>query len=339
MERMEDARNVDVAVVGGGPGGILAGYYLKRNDISYVVFERGLAGNLWRGMRPGMILLSPSVPGADWTSLTLDQPLWKMKGVRKPFPTRDDFLCYLEKFVLDNEIRILERCPVEVVVREEDGFRLVTAEGEYRSRFVIVATGCYGKPRFPEIPGIEGNPVAIHSHDYFHCMSYEGKRVLVVGGGNTAAEITIELAGTSRVTLLTKGELKFFTETKDLSHIRGLSESILRELIQFGIVTHVKDDAIERLEGSRVFFSSGREESFDRVIFATGYGPSLPVIEGGEVEVNEEGLPVITKVGESTSLPGLFFAGSLALFHRRCRFIHGFRSEVEKVVWAIFDRL
>jgi len=337
---MLDGAFFDVCVVGAGPGGILTGYYLGRNDVDYVVLERGLIGESWRRMRPGMVLLSPSIPGADWTSLTLDQPLWSLKGVSRPFPSRDDFLCYLEKFVMDNSINVRDRCGVSFIERVEDGFILHTDEGTgIRARFVVIATGCYGLPKFPEIKGVMSNSHVIHASDYFHCMAYEGRKVLVVGGGNTAAEIAIELSGTSRVTLLTRGELKFFTRTGDLSHIRGLSESVLKELIQFRIVRHIADDEISELEGGRVRFESGKEEEFDRIIFATGYHPRLPRFEGIEIETDEEGIPLITGSGESISASGVFFAGSLAMFHKRCRFIHGFRNEVERVTWAIFDRL
>ncbi|MBS1244146.1 MAG: binding domain [Deltaproteobacteria bacterium] len=61
-------------------------------------------------------------------------------------------------------------------------------------------------------------------------------------------------------------------------------------------------------------------------------------VEGGAVDVGEKGFPRISPAGES-SVPGLYFCGSLAMFHRRCAFIHGFRNYVEKVFWDIADRL
>ena len=85
-------------------------------------------------------------------------------------------------------------------------------------------------------------------------------------------------------------------------------------------------------------FRSGDEREFDRIICATGYSPGWLPVEGGEVKAGPDGFPAITSSGES-SVPGLYFCGSLARFHRRCAFIHGFRNYVEKVFWDIADRL
>ena len=85
-------------------------------------------------------------------------------------------------------------------------------------------------------------------------------------------------------------------------------------------------------------FASGARESFDWIVCATGYCPRWILVEGGTVDVGEKGYPRISPAGES-SVPGLYFCGSLAMFHPRCAFIHGFRNYVEKVFWDIADRL
>lgn len=329
----------DVVIIGGGPAGILASYFLQRNEVENIILERRLVGNSWRMMRSGMILLSPAIPGSDWTSLTLKQPIWSLPSMKRPFPTKDDFICYLEKFVMDNEIPVMEYCDVTGVKKAEGGFEVGFPGGSYHSKFVIVATGSYNKPRFLDIEGLTDNPSVVHSSDYFNCMTYFGKKVLVVGGGNSAAEIAAELSGIARVTLLSRGSLKFFTETDDLADIRGLSESILKELIKFKIIEHIEDDNLREVEGGMVTFTSGKRVAYDRIILGTGFIPSIPRFEGLKVSVDGEGLPDITGQGESVSSPGIFFVGSLALFNERCKFIHGFRNEVEKITWAIFDRL
>ncbi len=169
-------------------------------------------------------------------------------------------------------------------------------------------------------------------------MAYDGKRVLVIGGGNSAAELAIELAGTARTTMCTRGPLRFFSESGELDHIRGSSESILKELFLFRILSLREADPVVALSGGTATFASGTRETFDWIVFATGYRPRWIPIEGGTVEIGGKGFPAISKVGES-SLPGLFFCGSLALFNPRCAFIHGFRNYVEKVFWDIADRL
>lgn len=329
----------DVAIIGGGPAGLLLSSYCKEHRIRFQTLERGKIGQAWRDMRPGMVLLSPAVPGTDWTSLTLSHPLWELPGTRRPFPTREDFLCYIDAFVRENGLSVSERTQAVKARVTPGGFVVATDAGdEIASRFLVVATGASSFPRFPAVPGIDGNPFVIHSTDFVNCMAYDRKRVLVIGGGNSAAEICIELAGTAEVTMCTRHPLRFFSESGILEDIRGSSESVLKELIRFRIVALREADPVVELSGGGVRFQGGAEETFDRIVCATGFHPRWLPVEGGTVETMDGGFPRISAVGES-SVPGLYFCGSLAKFHRRCAFIHGFRNYVEKVFWDIADRL
>jgi len=328
----------DVLVVGGGPAGLLLAHFLQEHGIDYLVLERGKIAQSWRMMRQGMVLLSPSVPGTDWTSLTLKDPLWALPGAQRPFPSREDFLCYVDAFAREHLLRISENTEAARAAVVPGGFAVSVSGGEHRCRFLVLATGASTRPSFPGIPGLPGNPLVVHSGDFVHCMAYSGKGVLVIGGGNSAAEIAIALAGTADVTLCTRGPMRCFSETGDLEDIRGSSESALKELIRFGIVHLREDDPAVSIRDRRVRFRSGAEAEFDRIICATGYSPAWLPVEGGEVKAGPEGFPVISLSGES-SVPGLYFCGSLARFHRRCAFIHGFRNYVEKIFWDIADKL
>jgi len=329
----------DVVIVGGGPAGILLAHHFREHGIRYKVLERGKVGQSWREMRPGMVLLSPGVPGTDWTSLTLDRPIWSFPGVRRPFPTREDFLCYVDAFARDGRVEVAERTGVVGARRTPEGFAVEVSGGvEIPCRFLVIATGSASVPCYPEIPGIAGNRRVIHSGDFLNCMAYDRKRVLVIGGGNSAAELCIELAGTARTTMCTRGPLRCFSETGELGHIRGTSESVLKELFRFGILSLREADPVVSLSDGTAEFASGARESFDSIACATGYRPRWIPVEGVTVDVGDDGYPRISQVGES-SVPGLYFCGSLAMFHPRCAFIHGFRNYVEKVFWDIADRL
>jgi len=328
----------DVIIAGGGPGGLILAHFLEEHGITYQVLERGKTAQSWRMMRQGMILLSPSVAGTDWTSLTLKHPLWAIPGVRKPFPSREDFLCYVDAFARENRLRIAENTPAVRATVIPRGFSVETSNGEMSCRFLVIATGSSSEPAYPDISGIVSNPFVLHSSDFVHCMAYREMRVLIIGGGNSAAEIALEMAGTARVTVCTRGPMRYFSETGDLEDIRGSSESVLKECIRFGIITLREGDPAVNVAGRRVLFQSGERKEFDWIICATGYRPAWIPIEGGSVQTDKEGYPVISSTGQS-SLPGLYFCGSLARFNKRCAFIHGFRNYVEKVFWDIADRL
>ena len=329
----------DVVIVGGGPAGILLAHHFREHGIRHQVLERGKAVQSWRDMRPGMVLLSPGVPGTDWTSLTLERPIWSFPGVRRPFPTREDFLCYVDAFARDQRVEVTERTEVIGARRTPGGFAVaVSGGGEIPCRFLVIATGSSSVPFYPEVPGIAGNLRVLHSGDFLNCMAYDRKRVLVIGGGNSAAELCIELAGTARTTMCTRSPLRYFSESGELDHIRGTSESVLKELFRFGILSLREADPLVSLSDGTAAFASGARESFDTIVCATGYRPRWIPVDGGTVDVGEKGYPRISAVGES-SVPGLYFCGSLAMFHPRCAFIHGFRNYVEKVFWDIADRL
>jgi putative flavoprotein involved in K+ transport len=328
----------EVLIVGGGPAGLLLAHNFQEHGIDYRILERGKVAQSWRMMREGMVLLSPSVPGADWTSLSLLHPLWALPGVRKPFPRREDFLCYVESFTRENLLRVSENTSADRAVVVPGGFVVETSAGQMGCRFLVLASGSTSLPAYPDLPGVERNPYVLHASDFIHCMTYGDKRVLIVGGGNSAAEIAIELAGTARVTLCTRGPMRYFSETGELEHIRGSSESVLKECIRFGIIRLREEDPPTGISGQRVRFRGGEEEEFDWIICATGYRPGWIPIEGRAVQTGEYGFPRISATGEST-LPGLYFCGSLARFNRRCAFIHGFRNYVEKVFWDIADKV
>jgi putative flavoprotein involved in K+ transport len=328
----------DVIIAGGGPGGLILAHFLEEHGITYQVLERGKTAQSWRMMRQGMILLSPSIAGTDWTSLTLKHPLWAIPGVRKPFPSREDFLCYVDAFARENRLRIAENTPAVRAAVIPRGFSVETSNGEMSCRFLVIATGSSSEPAYPDISGIVSNPFVLHSSDFVHCMAYREMRVLIIGGGNSAAEIALEMAGTAQVTVCTRGPMRYFSETGDLEDIRGSSESTLKECIRFGIITLREGDPAVNVAGRWVLFQSGERKEFDWIICATGYRPAWIPIEGGSVQTDKEGYPVISSTGQS-SLPGLYFCGSLARFNKRCAFIHGFRNYVEKVFWDIADRL
>lgn len=330
----------DVLIIGGGPAGLLTSYYLKRFGLEPLILERDRLGQSWRNMRDSMTMLSPADVRHDLTSLTFDDPISSTQKLKGPFATKEEFISYLDFFALKNSIEISENSSVSSIAASEDSFSVSTEEGHvYNSSIVVVATGVAANPFIPHIAGIDNNPRVAHSSRSRSLEEYRGKRVLIVGAGNSAAELVIELSGAASVTLAARGRLKYYSDTDDLSNIRGLSESLLKELIKFKIIELRENCQVASIDGGRVCFGDGTLAEFDEVIFATGYMPRLPEFEGIEVAKTADGYPIVSANCESVSAKGLYFSGPLAHNNRYCSFIHCFRPMVEPMALEIAERL
>ncbi|MDH3974010.1 MAG: NAD(P)-binding domain-containing protein [Deltaproteobacteria bacterium] len=330
--------NNKVIVIGGGPAGLLTAYHLKQFGLSSLILEKKQPGQSWREMKDGMVMLSPAVAQHDLTSLTFRNPIWSAVKLQGAFATKEEFLQYLDIFIRENKLSIKSNSAVSKISPIEGGFSVHTEEGKkYEAPVVVVATGVISNPHIPNIPGVRGNDRVIHSREYGSFEGYRGRRVLIVGAGNSGAELTVELSGICKLTLATKSRLKFYSRTKDLSHIRGLSESLLKELISFKIIDLMEKVEVEEIKGGTVLFSDGREKEFDKIIFATGYRPYLPDFESIPLKISKSGYPIVTSTCESKSVKGIYFTGPLAHTNRYCSFIHCFRPMVEPMALHIAE--
>lgn len=328
----------DLLIIGAGPAGLKAAEQAEDLNLDYLILESGKIGQAWRNVRPDMRLLSPCHPQRDWTSLSYKFPIWK-RDVDRPYCTASDFVEYLEAFADHFKLNIRTGIQVNSVTFDDGQFYLVTESDErFIAKNVLVASGVFGNPYLPDIPGIKNNPAVVHSHDYSGSAEYEKQRVLIIGAGNSAAEIATDLAGKAMVYLVHRGELEFFSDTKKLQDIRGISESYLRELIQMEIIRYYSYQNLIEIKGNRAFFKD-RVLEVDKVIFATGYRPSLRMLDTLELRFGKNNSPEVTMVGQSIQYPGLFFAGPLIYPSPSGVVIHTFVKQLEKTVQRISERI
>jgi putative flavoprotein involved in K+ transport len=186
-----------VTVVGAGPAGLAVAACLRRRGIGGTVLERGDGvGESWRHRYERLHLHTPRVQS-------------HLPGYRIPrrfgrWVARGDLVDYLEAYAAYH--RIAPVCGVDVSRLDRDGagWRLTTSDGERHARSVVVATGYNNVPYLPDWPGRHGFAgVLLHASDYRRPEPYLDADVLVVGTGNTGAEIAAELAerGARRVRL------------------------------------------------------------------------------------------------------------------------------------------
>ncbi|MER6426743.1 NAD(P)/FAD-dependent oxidoreductase [Streptomyces sp900105245] len=189
-----------VYVIGAGPGGLAAAYALRARGIRAVVLEKAdRVGASWRGHY-------------DRLHLHTTRRLSGLPGLAMPrrfgrWVSRDNVVRYLEKYAEHHELEIVTGVEVHRVERSGDGTGwLLHASGgrELTGSAVVVATGFNHTPRIPDWPGREGYDGDFrHAGEYRDAEPYAGRDVLVVGAGNTGAEIAVDLAegGAARVRL------------------------------------------------------------------------------------------------------------------------------------------
>ncbi|MEU6666442.1 NAD(P)/FAD-dependent oxidoreductase [Streptomyces sp. NPDC046727] len=189
-----------VYVIGAGPGGLAAAHALRARGIRAVVLEKSdQVGASWRGHY-------------DRLHLHTTRRLSALPGLRMPrrfgrWVARDNVVRYLEKYAEHHELEIVTGVEVHRVERAGDGTGwLLHASGgrELTGSAVVVATGFNHTPRLPDWPGREGyGGELLHAGDYRNAEPYRGRDVLVVGIGNTGAEIAVDLVegGAARVRL------------------------------------------------------------------------------------------------------------------------------------------
>ncbi|QNT94631.1 monooxygenase [Streptomyces griseofuscus] len=187
-------------VIGAGPGGLAAAYALRARGIRTVVLEKSDAvGASWRRHY-------------DRLHLHTTRRLSALPGLKIPrrfgrWVSRDDLVRYLEKYAEHHELEIVTGVEVHRVERAEGGTGwLLHASGgrELTGSAVVVATGYNHTPRIPDWPGRQSyGGELLHAGAYRNAEPYAGRDVLVVGAGNTGAEIAVDLVegGAARVRL------------------------------------------------------------------------------------------------------------------------------------------
>ncbi|MFI6119655.1 flavin-containing monooxygenase [Streptomyces sp. NPDC051064] len=187
-----------VYVIGGGPGGLAAAAALREQGVRAVVLEKsGSVGTSWRNHYDRLHLHTTR----RWSAL----PGLAMPRQFGRWVSRDDMVRYLEKYAEHHELEVVTGVEVSRIERTADGtgWQLSATGGRVLTgRAVVVATGFNHTPRIPRWPGREDfTGELVHAARYRGPAPYAGKDVLVVGIGNTGAEIAVDLVegGASRV--------------------------------------------------------------------------------------------------------------------------------------------
>jgi putative flavoprotein involved in K+ transport len=176
----------EVVVIGAGPAGLAAGGALRHNGIGSIVLERDSVGASWRKHYDRLHLHT-----VRWLS---HLPGYKLPRRYGNWVARDDVVEYLEDYVDAHNLDVRTGVEVEGLERNGDDWIVRTSDSDFEAPRVVVATGYNKHQHLPDWPGLASyTGELIHSGDYKNAEPYVGKTVLVVGTGNSGAEICVDL--------------------------------------------------------------------------------------------------------------------------------------------------
>lgn len=327
-----------VVVVGTGPGGIQTSYDLRRFGIDHAFIGADAGpGGMFRRFPLYERLITWSRPYAsvdrdsreyykyDWNSMVTD--VTSHKGMVAEvtqgadyFPSRADMEQSMALFAERAGVVARYDCPWLATRREDDGsFVLTTADGEYRCRVAVFAIGMT-EPWRPDIPGLEEVP---HYVDLVGAARerFVGKQVFVIGKRNSGYEVAHALLPVARRLFLGSphaSKPSITTGTPSPPRARYVQPLEDAQLAGGTVVLNCTIEKVERTaSGYRVHTAdsrTGEPRSYDvdEVIAATGFGtPLLDLPELGVATFYKDRLPRQTHFWESTTVPGIYFSGSI----------------------------
>ena len=227
----DDATVVDVAIVGSGPAGLSAGLQALKLGLRYVVLEQGSLSDTVRKYPRHKVLL------AEPLRVPLYGDLWVADT------SKESLIAMWERIVANAGLTVSTHQKVEHIERVDGGFEVTTPNGTLRAQRVVLAMGRRGSPRRLNVPGEEQEKVF---YDIVEMEAFAGRRLLVVGGGDSAIESALGLANQSgaEVTISYRGET--FGRIKDRNREkldRAVAEGRIRLLLR-SEVREIRTDVV-----------------------------------------------------------------------------------------------
>ncbi|MEV3933868.1 MULTISPECIES: ArsO family NAD(P)H-dependent flavin-containing monooxygenase [unclassified Streptomyces] len=286
---------VDVVVVGGGQAGLAAGYHLRRQGLDFTVLDADPApGGSWQHMWDSLHLFSP----AEHSSLP-GRLMPAQAG--ELYPDAGHVVDYLADYEKRYDAAAQHGTRVDAVRRDGESLLVEADTGTWRARAVISATGTWSRPFLPAVRGrsaFAGRQ--LHTVNYRRSADFTGQRVVVVGGGNSGAQIAADLSldGLVEVTWVTQRPPRFLADDIDgralfdvaTARRRALEAgrsdtggvASLGDIVAVPPVRAARDAGLlaakpmfARLTADGVQWADGSHTGVDAVIWCTGFRPAL----------------------------------------------------------------
>ncbi len=353
---------LDVVVLGGGQAGLATGYYLARRNLRFVILDASpRIGDVWRRRWDSLRLFSP----ARFDGL----PGMAFPAPADSFPTKDEMADYLEAYAARFELPVRTGVAVDRVARRGAGYVVTAGDVEFEADHVVVAMASYQRPRVPAFAkDLRPDIAQLHSLDYRSPSQLREGSVLVVGAGNSGAEIAVEVVKRGHATWLSG---------RDVGHVPFKSEGLIARLFLlrfvFRVIFHrllsVKTPIGRRAHakrheqrpplirtrpadlqragvqrGPRVvgvreglpLLQDGRVLDVNSVVWCTGFDPGLSWID----------CPIFDAHGDPrhdsgvvTDEPGLYFVGQHFLYALSSSMVHGVGRDAARIVETVASRV
>jgi cation diffusion facilitator CzcD-associated flavoprotein CzcO len=321
---MTTQESVDVLIIGGGQAALSTAYFLRRTQLSYLLLDdQAQPGGAWQHGWDSLRLFSP----ASWSSIAG----WQMPNPQPGYPHRDAVIDYLSQYEARYQLPVERPLHVDSVTREGELFVVQAGSRQWRCRAVVSATGTWSKPFIPEYPGsAQFVGQQLHSAHYRDPQDFAGKRVLVVGGGNSGAQILAEVSKVADTLWITPEPPAFLSDEVDgrvlferaterwKAHqegrvieqpVGGLGDIVMvepvREARERGVLT--AERPFQRFTAEGVEWIDGRREAVDAVIWCTGFRPALDHLQA--LDVLEADGKVAVEGTRACKEPGLWLVG------------------------------
>ena len=356
MKKGYNSQRIQTIVIGGGQAGLAVGYHLAKRHLPFLILDANQrVGDAWRNRWDSLRLFNPAryagLPGLAFPA----------RG--DSFPTKDQMADYLANYAKRFVLPVRNGIKVDRLWKEGDRFIMTSRRERFESENVVVAMANYQVPRVPAFardldPGI----VQFHSHEYRNPSQLQEGGVLVVGVGNSGADIAIEVARSHQTWLSGKESghipwpidsvisrfflvrlVRFFghhiltvatpigrkLRPKLLSTATPLVRVKPKDLIDAGV------ESVSRVVGvrnGRPLLADGRTLDVQNVIWCTGYEHGFPWID---LPLSEDhGLPLHER-GIVANVPGLYFVGLHFLYSMTSATLMGIGRDAARVVKAI----
>jgi putative flavoprotein involved in K+ transport len=346
-------------VIGGGQAGLSVGYHLKKQGRPFVILDANeRIGDAWRKRWDSLRLFTP----ARYSGLAG----WRFPAPALSFPTKDEMADYLEAYAARFDLPIRTGVKMDRLSRQADRYVLTAGGRRFEAEHVVVATGANQVPKVPAFADeLHSSIVQLHSSQYRNPSQLQEGAVLVVGAGNSGAEIAFEVSRTHATYLSGKpsGQLpvrhgpvaaRFFfpvvrfvghhvltlrtpigrkVQPEFISHGAPLIRVKLKDLIATGVKQVPRTVSVE---DGRPVLKDGRVLDVSNVIWCTGFREEFPWID--LPIFGEDGRPLHER-GVVVGEPGLYFVGLLFQYAATSDVLPGVGRDAEYVAKHIASRM